>query len=320
VSVYPWQGELWQRLTAERERLPHALLLHGSAGIGKRALAMELARWLLCQAPKTDGGCDECPSCQWFAQGGHPDFRLIEPAAEAEGAEEGKKGGKRITVDQVREVVEFLTLSAHQGGWRAVVLQPAEALGVAAANALLKTLEEPPGDVRFVLASEAAHQLLPTIRSRCLTHAMAWPCAEDALAWLQAQGLGAAEAGTLLRAAGGRPDDALLFAVSGRDPKSWHSLPREMQRGDAALVAEWSPAQVIDAQHKLCHDLMACASGAAPRFFDPADLPPAPPLAALSRWQKALAQATRSADHPFNAALMLEALVSRAQTALNSEG
>jgi DNA polymerase-3 subunit delta' len=326
----PWIALQSRQLLARRG---HAWLLQGPSGLGQYALGLALARAWLCEQPTEQGACGHCPSCHAVDVRTHADLCVLMPEtvmlelgwplderSQADIDDKKRKPSREIRIEAMRDAIEFAQRTSARGRGKVVLIHPAERMNHVTANALLKTLEEPPGDVRFVLASEAAHQLLPTIRSRCLTHAMAWPCAEDALAWLQAQGLGAAEAGTLLRAAGGRPDDALLFAVSGRDPKSWHSLPRAMQRGDAALVAEWSPAQVIDAQHKLCHDLMACASGAAPRFFDPADLPPAPPLAALSRWQKALAQATRSADHPFNAALMLEALVSRAQTALNSGG
>lgn len=270
MSVYPWQGELWQRLTAERERLPHALLLHGSAGIGKRALAMELARWLLCQAPKTDGGCGECPSCQWFAQGGHPDFRLIEPAAEAEGAEEGKKGGKRISVDQVREVVEFLTLSAHQGGWRAVVLQPAEALGVAAANALLKTLEEPPPRTVFLLVSHQPRRLLPTILSRCRKLPVASPEPAVALAWLRGQAVDQPE--VLLAEAGGAPLLAMDYAEPERLARRQRFIEGllDAEREDLSALAGEYQQRVAEAWGWLARwlcDLSLCQATGQVRFF-----------------------------------------------------
>jgi DNA polymerase-3 subunit delta' len=121
----------------------------------------------------------------------------------------------------------------------------------------------------------------------------------------------------LLRAAGGRPEDALLFAASGRDPKSWRGFPKAMLRGDVSLIRDWSPAQTIDALHKLCHDLIVLNAGAIPRFFEPADLPPPASLPALTAWGRELAQSSRTAEHPFNTGLMLEALVSQAQRALN---
>ena len=132
-----------------------------------------------------------------------------------------------------------------------------------AANALLKTLEEPPGDVRFVLATEASHMLLPTIRSRCLAHTMKWPEADEALPWLTNQGVPAAVAQDLLRSAGGRPADVLRQAESGLSPDWWAHLPKAMRQGDARHLADLSPAQAIDALQKLCHDLVLRQSGAA---------------------------------------------------------
>jgi len=270
VSVYPWQGELWQRLTAERERLPHALLLHGPAGIGKRALALELARWLLCPTPTPAGGCGDCPSCQWFAQGGHPDFRLIEPASEAEAAEEGKKGGRRISVDQVREVVEFLTLSAHQGGWRAVVLQPAEALGLAAANALLKTLEEPPARTIFLLVSHQPRRLLPTILSRCRKLPLASPEPAAALAWLREQAVDAPE--VLLAEAGGAP----LLALDHAEPERLARRQRfiegllDAEREDLSALAGEYQQRVAEAWGWLARwlcDLSLCQTTGQVRYF-----------------------------------------------------
>jgi DNA polymerase-3 subunit delta' len=186
------------------------------------------------------------------------------------------------------------------------------------ANTLLKTLEEPAGDLRFVLASEAAHQLLPTIRSRCLAHTMAWPTQDEAVAWLQENGVKPTDAPALLRAAGGRPDDALAFAQAGRDPKVWSLLPKAMARGDNAALADWTPAEAVSALQKLCHDLIASRAGAAPRFFQAGDLPPPASFAALTSWSRELSRTARTVEHPFNAGLMLEALVSQARSALNS--
>ena len=91
-----------------------------------------------------------------------------------------------------------------------------------------------------------------------------------------------------------------------------------MARGDVTALGDWAPAQVIDALQKLCHDLLAASVGAAPRYFAPADLPKTPPLGALTRWSRALAKAARTADHPFNGGLMLEALVAQARNTLHS--
>ena len=182
--LYPWQAADWQRLQTLRQRPPQALLLRGSAGIGKLLLATEFARSLLCRAPQADGlACGQCPSCRWFAQGTHPDFRLLQPESETEGEDsaEGddgkrkKKASKQIKVEQIRELAQFCSLSAHQGGRRVVLIQPAESMNPNAANALLKMLEEPPADLLFILVSHQYQQLLPTILSRCLSFPLALP-------------------------------------------------------------------------------------------------------------------------------------------------
>ena len=187
-----------------------------------------------------------------------------------------------------------------------------------AANTLLKTLEEPAGAMRFVLATEASHQLLPTIRSRCLTHTLAWPAQDVALTWLQAQDLSASDAQVLLQAAGGRPEVALDWAQSGLTARQWCALPQAVARGDVTALADRSPAQAVDTLQKICHDLMAVACGGSPRFFARADLPPGVPLAPLAAWWRELADMLRTSEHPFNAGLMLEVLVSRGRAALNS--
>jgi DNA polymerase-3 subunit delta' len=110
----------------------------------------------------------------------------------------------------------------------------------------------------------------------------------------------------------------MLFADSGRDPKSWRSLPKAMLRGDVSLIKDWSPAQAIDVLHKLCHDMIVVGAGGKPRFFEATDLPPPTSMLTLTVWGRQLALSSRTAEHPFNTGLMLEALVSQAQRALNS--
>ncbi|KRI00604.1 DNA polymerase [Curvibacter sp. PAE-UM] len=327
TTLAPWLAQQSRQLLAQRG---HAWLLQGPSGLGQYSLGLALVRAWLCEQPTAQGACGSCPSCHAIDVRTHADLCVLMPEtvmlelgwpldekSQSDIDEKKRKPSKEIRIEAMRNAIEFAQRTSARGRGKAVLVYPAERMNHVTANALLKTLEEPPGDVRFVLASEAAHQLLPTIRSRCLTHTMAWPSESEALTWLQGQGLAAADARTLLRAAGGRPDDALAFAATGREPKSWRSLPRAMQRGELATVADWSPVQLIDALHKLCHDLLALGSGATPRYFDAGDLPPPPALPVLSAWQRELGQESRSAEHPFNTGLMIEALVSRAQTALN---
>lgn len=328
MSVPPWLAAQRAQLLAQRG---HAWLLHGPSGLGQFALAMELARAWLCEAPGAEGACGACTSCHAIDVHAHADLAMLMPEtemlargwplqekAQTEIDDKKRKPSREIRVDAMRDAVEFAQRTSARGRGKVVVVYPAEQMNAITANALLKTLEEPAGDTRFVLATEAAHALLPTIRSRCLAHALHWPRSEQVLAWLAEQGVAADIAASLLRVAGGRPDDALALAQAGASPGVWAALPKAMQRGDARAVEGWNPADAIAALQKLCHDLQVVAAGAVPRYFDAADLPPAPSLIALARWSKELAQAARTADHPFMAPLMLEALVAQARNALHS--
>ena len=327
---------LWiaQQLEGLLAQPGHAWLLAGPSGLGQYRLAFELVRAWLCERPSTHGACGECTSCHAIDVRTHADLCVLMPEtvmielgwplgekAQSDIDDKKRKASKEIRVDAMREAIEFSQRTSARGRGKAVLVFPAERMNHITANALLKTLEEPPGDVKFVLASESAHQLLPTIRSRCLGHTMLWPMAEAALSWLQKQGVKDDAAVMLLRASGARPEDVLQFIASGRDPASWAALPKAMQRGDISILKDWTPVQTIDALQKLCHDLMAQKAGAAPRFFEPAHLPlpaVAPSMAGLGQWSKDLAAATRTMDHPFNAGLMMEALVSQAKNTLNS--
>jgi DNA polymerase-3 subunit delta' len=230
-----------------------------------------------------------------------------------------RKPSKEIRVEAARDMVGFSQQTRSGGKTKVVLVYPAERMNHITANTILKTLEEPPGETRFVLASEAAHMLLPTIRSRCQTHTMVWPGEQESLAWLQGRGVSDVDATVLLRAAGGRTEDALALAGSGVKAAHWAALPKAILRGDVSSVSDSSPAQAISMLQKLCHDMLAVRNGAAPRFFMPTDLPVAGSAASLSLWSRELMQAARTAEHPFNAGLMFEALVARAQLALRAK-
>ena len=324
----PWIAAQLRQLLTQRG---HGWLLQGPSGLGQYTLGLALAQAWLCDRPGPDGGCGACESCHAIEVRAHTDLCMLMPEtamqalgwplaekAQSELDDKKRKPSKEIRVEAMRDAVEFAQRTSGRGRGKVVLVYPAERMNHVTANALLKTLEEPPGDLRFVLASESAHQLLPTIRSRCLGHTMTWPDADAARGWLVEQGVPAGAAPALLRAAGGRPDDALQLHQSGRDPASWAKLPKALARGESAALADWSPAEAVDALQKLCHDLLARASGAAPRFFEVADLPPAASFAALSDWSRELARTARTVEHPYNTGLMLEALVSRARSALNS--
>ncbi len=326
----PWIASQAAQLLAQRG---HAWLLQGPSGLGQYSLALDLARAWLCEQPSPAGACGTCPSCHAIDVRTHADLCVLMPEtsmqalnwplpekAQQDIDEKKRKPSKEIRVEAMRDAVEFVQRTSARGRGKVVLVYPAERMNPVTANALLKTLEEPPGDVRFVLASEAAHQLLPTIRSRCLGHTLRWPQPHDSLAWLQAQGVPSADAPVLLRAAGGRPEDALQLSQSGRSARAWGQLPKALARGDGSGLGDWSPGQAVDALQKLCHDLLAVQAGARPRFFELGDLPAAGSLAALGEWWRSLACTAKTVEHPFNAGLMLESLVSQARGALNSRG
>ena len=223
--MYPWHKSLWETLVAQSDRLHHALLIHGPAGIGKLELAERFAQLLLCESSQGGGKpCGACDGCRWFLAETHPDFRRLEPESLARrtarddepetptpAAARTAKPSQEIKVDQVRALDSFLGLRSHRGRRRMVLVHPAEALNASAANALLKALEEPQAGAHFILVSHRAARLLPTIRSRCAAVPVGVPERERALAWLGEQGVRDADA--WLSFSGGAPLQARAHAA-----------------------------------------------------------------------------------------------------------
>ncbi len=327
----PWLAQALARASLGRHA--HALLVHGPQGVGQFELAVILAQARLCDRPAAEGAplqpCGVCASCRLVQARSHPDLLVVLPEALRESlgwasdagddaaADRGTKAkpSKEIKVDAVRAVVGFAQTTSARGRGKAVVLHPAERLNAIAANTLLKTLEEPAGDLFFVLSCAAPEALLPTIRSRCQALPLGLPLATQALQWLAEQGVERAD--VLLRAAGGQPLEALEWAREGMDAQLWLRLPERVAQGDAQPLAGWPLPRAIDALQKLCHDATCAAVGAAPRYV--AALPPVPAgrLGALIGWSRALSLAARHADHPWSAALLLESLVEQGREALS---
>ncbi len=180
-----------------RPQHAHAYLLYGPAGIGKRAFAERFMALLLCQQPESAAPCGRCKSCMLLAAGTHPDHFVLEP----------EEADKAIRVDQVRELVHFVTQTPQLGGRKVVLLEPAEAMNLNAANALLKSLEEPSASTHLLLISHQPSRLLPTIKSRCVQFRCAVPGREMSSTWLgQAlPALDASQCEELLELAGGSP-------------------------------------------------------------------------------------------------------------------
>ncbi len=182
MTLYPWQQPQWQQLafSLSNRKFPHALLLTGPKAMGKLQFAQVLAKQLLCQTAQDQDAamaCDLCRSCQWLEAGNHPDLFLVQPETE----------GGLIKIDQIRTLVEELSQTGQQGGYQLVIIEPAEAMNKAAANALLKTLEEPSGQVVFLMVSNNLGLLPATIISRCQRVHFPPPAAQLSLAWLEQQ-------------------------------------------------------------------------------------------------------------------------------------
>ncbi len=201
AQVLPWQAAQWQALRAQIDagKFVHALLLAGAAGIGKLQFALATRNYLLCDQP-AEFACGACRACTLLAAQTHADFVTLQP----------EEPGKVIRVDQVRALSQFVVQTAQRGGRKVVLLNPADALNINAANALLKSLEEPSADTHFLLLCVAPKRLPATVRSRCQTLALAIPAPDAALAWLTEQLGDGAEAQRRLRIMRGRPCAALL--------------------------------------------------------------------------------------------------------------
>jgi DNA polymerase-3 subunit delta' len=310
----PWLGEALQG--ALRLQRSHALLVHAPVPTGQFELALVLAQAWLCEhvdlAP-----CGQCSSCRLARQRTHPDLCIVVPETmrvefnwlveDDPLLRAGVKPSRDIKVDQVRDAIEWTQRSAGSPRGRALVLNPAQALNDAAANALLKTLEEPPGSLRIVMAGGDPDRLLPTIRSRMQRLALRAPDAAQGLAWLQSQDVRDGE--RALAVAGGSPLSAAALIEAGFDTQVLDALPRAVSRGDAQPLIGKPLPLVIDLLQRLAHDAMAQAAGAQPRFFDAGSMPAAAPLPALQAWQRELLRVARHDEHPWNASLLVEALV-----------
>ncbi|WP_252176192.1 DNA polymerase III subunit delta' [Endozoicomonas sp. 4G] len=205
--IFPWQNTQWQQMVhcQQTGNLAHAYLLRGVPGTGKLQFAKALSAYLLCMNPQTTGACGHCKECELLKAGTHPDFTLVEP----------DDPGRPIRIDRIRKLNEFAHKTAQQGGRRVIILNPAEAMNVNAANALLKCLEEPGDDTVFLLVSARSGDMLPTIRSRCQQLNFATPNRADAEQWLASQLEDSSRVVQLLDLTANAPLEAKRFADQG---------------------------------------------------------------------------------------------------------
>jgi len=310
----PWiESPLRQSLQQQRA---HALLLQAPQGVGALDFMLSLAQAWLCESTDAAPPCGRCGSYHLLQSGSHPDLHLLlpealRPALEDEPGEGGKarrKPSRQIRIDEVRAAIDWVVQTSSRGRAKVLLLHPAEAMNLQAASALLKTLEEPPGQARLLLSSADEARLLPTVRSRCQRIRLAGPTTEQATAWLAEQGV--RDAPVLLAAAGGAPLAARDLAAAGIDATVWLSLPRDVAQGRAAALSGWPVPRAVDALQKLCHDALVQVLGGTPRYFALQAMPPGARPERLSAWAKTLWRVARHDEHPWNDGLLIEALVS----------
>ncbi|TAN08275.1 MAG: DNA polymerase III subunit delta' [Rhodanobacteraceae bacterium] len=269
----PWCAGQWNLLSARalQGTLPHALLLCGPTGLGKRALSEAFVRARLCETPRDGHACGNCRACKLLAAGTHPDRMRVT-------LEPNPKTGvmrREIVIDQIRALSARLAMASQLDGWQVAVIDPAEAMNAAAQNALLKTLEEPTDASLIVLVADQPWRLSATIRSRCQRLDFAVPARADALEWLRARGVEAPE--SVLAAAGGNPGQAWLLAEQGgmqrRQEVARDLLALAAGRGDARAIGKaWAddePLQRLEHAARLLEGALRARSEERHARFDP---------------------------------------------------
>jgi DNA polymerase-3 subunit delta' len=323
-ALPPWLEPAAASMLAERARWPHALLVAGPQGLGKRRLALHLARALLCESPRPDGSaCASCVGCGLVQRRCHPDLRLIEPLTYDD--EGNAVPVDAITVEPIRDLIDFALLSSHRGGAKVAVIAPVDALNAAAANALLKTLEEPPPRTYLLLVSHRPGRLPATIVSRCRRLPVAMPDGAVASAWLAGQGVSGPE--RLLAQAGGAPLLAQTLADAGlQRGRDW--LLDELARPERlspvavgaridALPKDERRSALADASYWLLTwtaDLATVASGGTARFHPDrgavlAGLGPRVARVPLFRYYRTLLRQRALLAHPLQPRLVAETLL-----------
>ncbi len=320
--MYFWHEEEFDRWRASRQAQHHALLIIGPAGIGKSAFARAWAAALLCENIGAAGrACGACAACVWFAQGNHPDFRALIPDADDphfEPAGKGAKPSRDIRIDQIRGLAGFVAVGGHRAGHKVILVEPADALNAAAANALLKTLEEPTGNTRFLLVSARPDWLAATIRSRCAVIALRAPPPEEAARWLAAEsGVTPAQALHWLAAAGGAPLRARELAEPAQGAthrlvlETVAALPQASAVNAAERLVSVEPARWVAILQTWVGDLGRVRSGGEPRFHPEQRarlqaLAGKTDLRRISELEVRMRRLTRHAEHPLNPRLLCE--------------
>lgn len=309
MNVQPWHAEQWSRLQARRQRdaLPHALLLCGAAGLGKRAFAQRFIHGLMCNDSVDGEACGRCRSCLLIEAGSHPDLVGLSFGLRRDGTPRTE-----IVVDQIRELSARLAMRSQLGGWQVATIDPADAMNAAAANALLKTLEEPATQTMLILLADSPWRLPQTIRSRCQRIEFHLPGTAAALGWLQGEGIDDGQAA--LAAAGGNPGLAAAWAGQGALEQR-----AEVRKDLAALAAgRGQPIEVVKrwlddepvqrlwfAAQAVADELRARSRQSAPPLGSALD------AEALAGWYGAVNRTREGLRGPLRADLLLLELLAR---------
>lgn len=338
--IFEWHSDLWARALDNAGRMPHALLFSGPAGGGKRVFAEALAARVLCVQPDADGhACGHCEDCQWRLAGNHPDLLRVVPEADqeersdasTEKAEGGKAASRQIVIDQIRALQQALTTGGHRGSQRVVIVDPADAMNLFTANALLKLLEEPTTHALFLLISSAPKRLLPTIRSRCQTWTFPRPPAELAARWLDGRNL--PDAPALLAFCGGMPLAAAALAEGGgaaarrRFADDIATIPGKAAlrlageweswlKGKDSLASGFDMPTLVGWMQRWVADLVSVRLGGPVRFFPDREaslreLAGRLSIDAALGCYNEITQSRRVAQHPLNPRLFLEDILLR---------
>lgn len=325
----PWLTRASQQLTRLMDATTAPILLHGHQAQGLYDLVLDHLGKLLCEAPMgAHKPCGQCPACHMMAANNHPDLRLLMPQAVAIDLgfplelKSSAKPSNDIRIDDVRELQNYFTMASSRGADRYVVIYPFDAMNTNTANALLKTLEEPPHGLRFILVGSRLDNLLPTIRSRCQALPVLQPSISECVDWLQTQGVASPD--VALSVAMDDPFEARKLALHQPDQLElrrklleWLANPDQHAAVPAGLEKA-GLAAVLELSMRLCHDCTHIAQGLKADYF--AWLAPKllwakkVPIQQWSLLYTALQREFRLAHHPINPRLALEFVGQQWQT------
>lgn len=331
--IFPWQNENWQQASRylKDNRLAHAILLSGPSAIGKREFCLAFIQRLNCTSPTLDDhACGVCKDCHLFTARTHPDIRMLNVDEDVEQDKKAQNKVEQVKIDDIRDINQFMTLSRQQGTYKIVCINYAETMNVNAANALLKTLEEPPQNSILFLISHRADALLATIKSRCQMWKFNLPDEEQSLAWL-AQQQNDNNWSVLLKVAGNRPLLAIELQHSGlgENRLGYYKDLGQFLLGKVNLTKISAKHQdellerLVMWQQAWCADLVRCHYADQPVTLENPDIRRSlhslvgrVDLHSLFRFMDKLIELRRFSSAPLNKRLFIEDMLIRCQEVL----